>query len=272
MASILAKGTTQLMSRVVVNVATDSWVRGQNRLITACHDLGQASIRWSNQFPPGSPPHRTEGVLRASASRCVPYAFKAYALKEAEKAGHTSLLWCDASIVPIRPLGPLWEYIEGEGVWLGRNGFNNYEWTADSAYPDLFPGYWGNQQMSTDHVWENMRVTNREIPHVVATAFGLSLAHPEGRAFLDEYFRLASQTRAFCGPWQNSNSPEVQGRNWNRPTAPCGSSDVLGHRHDQTAASVIAWRLGIPLVDPPRFFSYDGGQREDTYLVAKTIT
>ena len=257
--------------RAIVNVASDSWVKGQERLTAKLAEFGEDYVIWRDALPEGCPPHRTRGKLGAPTG-CVPYAFKPYALNWASLQGYTSLLWCDASIVPIRPLGPLWEYIEGEGVWLGRNGFNNYEWTADSAYPDLFPEYWGNQQMSTDHVWENMRVTNREIPHVVATAFGLSLAHPEGRAFLDEYFRLASQTRAFCGPWQNSNSPEVQGRNWNRPTAPCGSSDVLGHRHDQTAASVIAWRLGIPLVDPPRFFSYDGGQREDTYLVAKTIT
>ena len=255
------------MKHVVVNVATDSWVKGQNRLITACHDLGEPSIRWSNQLPPASPPHRILGVARgASDSRCVPYAFKAYALHEAEKAGHELLIWADASVYPIRPLKPLWDYIESEGVWLNRNGFSNYEWTADSAYPDLFPEEWTRRtQELTD------REFNKLIPHVVATAFGISTAHPKGRAFLDEYFRLASTTRAFCGPWQNTNAPEQTGRNWNRPAGPCGPPDVLGHRHDQTAASVIAWRLDVPLVDPPTFFAYDPGQKDDTYFVAKAF-
>ena len=31
---------------------------------------------------------------------------------------------------------------------------------------------------------------------------------------------------------------------------------MLGHRHDQTAASVIAWRLRMKLTDPPIPFAY----------------
>jgi len=273
------------VKHVIVNVATDSWVKGQNRLITACHDLGEPSIRWSNQLPPGSPPHRILGVARgASDARCVPYAFKAYALHEAEKAGNELLIWCDASVYPIRPLKPIWDYIEREGVWLNRNGFSNYEWTADSAYPDLFadlawPNAGGFANLFADLAWhnagafalENARQCNKLIPHVIATAFGISTAHHKGRAFLDEYFRLASQTRAFCGPWANTNAPDQEGRNWNRPAGPCGAPDVLGHRHDQTAASVIAWRLDVPLVDPPTFFAYDPGQKDDTYFVAKAF-
>ena len=46
------------------------------------------------------------------------------------------------------------------------------------------------------------------------------------------------------GPWRND------------ATTPCGGPDVLGHRHDQTALSVIAARAGCKLTEPPEFFAY----------------
>ena len=188
-----------------------------------------------------------------------PYAFKAYALKEAESGSFTTLLWCDACIVPgARPLADLWAYIEEHGVWVARNGWTNYEWTADSAYPDLFPEF---AELGA------ARALNREIPHVVATAFGVSLRHPLGRAFLYEYYRLASETKAFCGPWTNCG-PNTPVHLQNARCAPCGPLDVRGHRHDQTAASVIAWRLGIPLTNCPEWFNYKGGETDGTCLIA----
>ena len=232
------------MNRAVVNVATDSWARGQKRLLD--HLGGSETARiWSNALPAGCPPHRQHGVVGGAPEACRPYAFKAYALREAALEGYTTLLWCDASIVPIRPLGPLWERIEREGYWIGRNGWNNSDWTADSAYADLFAGM----------ELEEARALNRTIPHVVGTAFGIDLLSTVGKLFLHEYFRLAT-TRAFCGPWQNSAAPRVAHRNEDRPAGPCGPVTTLGHRHDQTAMAVIAWRLKMKLTDGQEVFSY----------------
>src|SRR5262249_48098063 len=156
---------------------------------------------WCDSLPIGCPKHRTAGNLKAShESECVPYAFKAYAMHEAATVyGARTILWVDSCIVPIKPLGPLWEKIEAEGVWLSRNGWSNYEWTAESAYGDLF-----HAEIESAHEIMlrtggalNLPELNKSIPHVVATAFGVSLDHPKGQAFLDEYYRLASQTRAF---------------------------------------------------------------------------
>ena len=218
-----------MSKRVIVNVATGRYVKGQERLVSAfAHEYCVA--RWHDMMPDGCQTH---------AER--PYAFKAYALHDAAAAGMDVLLWCDASIVPgPRPLEELWEKIEQDGIWFSNNGFSNYEWTADSAYPDLGV----------------TREENRRIPHVVATAFGLDLRKPIGWNFLAEYYRLASETRTFCGPWKNT------------PLTPCGPADVRGHRHDQTAASVICWRLGVHLSDPPEWFAYRGGETEKTCLVA----
>lgn len=265
------------MSRAVVNVASDSWVRGQERLVTfMLASYGEQVRKWTNCFPPGCPKHRTRGALADLEDRCRPYAFKAYALQDAlDRGGFSTLLWCDASIVPVRNLTPLWERIERDGYWIARNGWNNAEWTADAAYPDLFPQYFGktvdHTELAPEGGLEMARALNQTIPHVVGTAFGLDASHPVGKLILHEYFRLASQTRAFCGPWGNSKAPHEKGRNSDRIIAECGPyPPVLGHRHDQTALSVIAWRLKCQL-DQTGTFAYEGGETADTILVAKGI-
>lgn len=241
------------MKRTIVSVGTTQhFQKGMKRLLAAVQ--AQDSARnpedrtewwgWGDIAGTGWPSHEEK-----------PYAFKAYALKHvADVANAELVLWCDACIRPVRSLEPLWAQIERDDYWIARNGWTNYEWTADSAYPDLFPNLYALN--GSDEVkLELARHDNREISHVVATSFGLNLKSKIGRAFLAEYHRLASETRAFCGPWQNT------------PETPCGPEDVLGHRHDQTAASVIAWRLGMKLTDPPTIFAYPPGD-ESTILLA----
>lgn len=210
------------MSRVVLNVATDRYVVGQQRLAIAVaqHSPGTALMTWANKMPPSSPTHKH-----------MPYAFKAWAVEAAREAGHTRILWADASILPIRSMEPLWQRIERDGYWFSRNGWKNSEWTARETLPLL--GVTDEQ--------------NQQIEHVVATAFGLDLRSEIGQEFAEQYLRLA-QNGAFRGPW----------------TGGIG----IQHRHDQTAASVIAWRLGMKLTDPPAWFAYRGGETEDTVLCA----
>lgn len=227
------------MSRCIVNVATGPYGRGQDRLIANQYvDVPMKMYR--DVMPPGSPSHLD-----------VPYAMKAWALKAAADEGATALLWADACILPIRSMEPLWEKIERDGYWISRNGWQNSEWTADSAYADIGV----------------TREENEQIPHVVATTFGLSLAHPTGKAIFDEYLRLA-QTKAFCGPWMNKNHPDYTSMPVNGRCAPCGPPTTRGHRHDQTALSCVAYKAGVTLTDPPNFFAYRGGEVESTVLVA----
>lgn len=232
------------MNRCVVSFAdTPRYQRGMDRLRLAMNaQCISAQHCWSEYYF-GWPTHQEK-----------PYAFKAYALKASQDAGYGTLLWADSCILPIADMEPLWQKIETDGYWIARNGWNNYQWTADSAYPDLFPG-----SLETVPLLAARRFVNKKIPHVVATSFGISLKHAIGREFLAEYYRMASETNAFCGPWTNT------------PNTPCGPADVLGHRHDQTAASVIAWRLGMRLTDCPEIFAYgkQGDQHDPrTILIA----
>ena len=244
-----------MSTRAIVSVATGThYVKGLDRLTEWCAANGEDYVSWRDRLPPGSPTHQQ-----------VPYAFKAYALKYAADHGADVLLQADACILPVRSLEPLWERIERDGYWIGANGFTNYEWTADLAYPDLFPDTF------LLGFYSAARIVNRDIPHVVAGTFGISLQHPTGRAILDEYFRLASTTKAFCGPWVNTNHPTQLDKSEGPGRGPCGPSDVRGHRHDQTALSVIAWRLGCKLTNPPDVFSYGkaGGEHDPrTILIA----
>ena len=238
------------MKTAIVNVSTGKhYVKGQSRLLEAAwrHSPDSRTVTFTNTMPAGCPSHDQ-----------VPYAMKPYALRAAAERGADLLLWCDASILPIKSLGPLWARIERDGYWFANNGWSNYEWTADGAYPDLFPTesrvrYGVGEAASLEYA----RDVNRKIPHVVATAFGLSMKSEIGRQFLAEYFRLASETKAFCGPWINSLHADSPTRvPYNKRIAPCGPPDVRGHRHDQSCASVIAWRLGMKLSSPPDVFAY----------------
>ena len=184
-------------------------------------------IGWQDEWPPSSPPHLEK-----------PYAFKAYALRAAWLMGYRTMLWTDVSVVALRPLAPLWELIERQGCWFSDNReWNCGQWTCDSALGPL-------------------GITREEafaIPQVAGTAFGIDYQHELGRKFFEEYLRLA-EGEAFCGPWVNDRGQ--------------ASADprVRGHRHDQTAASVLAYRLGIPLTHQPEWFSDYRGETETTIL------
>jgi hypothetical protein len=241
--------------RVVVSVATDHYVKGQNRMAAILDAMDVDRLFFRGTLPEGCPPHSE-----------VQYAFKAHALAQAADLGFETLIWADACIYPLKSLDALFEKIESEGAWISENGYTNAEWTADSAYPDLFREEYIRHQLSGPRdvnrdaeFVEKMRPVNRLIPHVVATAFGLSVNHRVGNAILVEYERLAKETKAFCGPWTNANYQEkpldirpLMGER----CQPCGPTEVRGHRHDQTALSVLAHKNGVKLTQPPEWFSY----------------
>lgn len=229
--------------RIVVNVSTGEFVAGALRLRKAveAQGAGAETILWLDTLPSNCPSH--------SAS---PFAFKPYALREAsDQEEHCSILWVDASIYPIRSMAPLWQKIENDGYYLCNNGWSNGEWTADTAYDDL--------GISREDNWK--------VKHCVAGVIGLDTRHQVARSFMEEYLRL-SRTKAFQGPTWNSNHPESVK---NRGARPCGPPEVRGHRHDQTAASVIAWKLGMQLSDPPAFFSYKGGGPPDPRTILYAV-
>lgn len=214
--------------RCIVNVATGPrYVDMQKRLIA---NFGkEMAITWTDSLPYGCTTHEL-----------TPYAFKAHAVKYAITQGFDTVIWMDSSVVPVRPLDPLWELIESRGYWISNNPpFNCGQFTADSALGPL-------------------GITREEafaIPHVIGTAFGLDFRHDIAHRFFNELLWLADDGRAFRGPWTNHNGE--------------ASADprVRGHRHDQTAMSVIAHRLGMQLTEPPKWIVDDAPATEETALI-----
>lgn len=218
------------MRRTAVNVSTGVTYRAlQGRLNQKLDEYGNCDIKlWSEPLPKHWTPHQE-----------VPYRFKMHALTSVDA---DLVLWLDSAILPLQSLDPVWEEIERVGYFLPANpGMWNYEWTAESAYVGLFKGISQEAAMAL----------NRKIPHCSSAAFGFNLKQWIGQTAFKEFCDLA-RTRVFCGPWANSNGPDrdryqIDYLKELYSTAPCGPSDVRGHRHDQAALSVIAWRLGMKL-------------------------
>jgi hypothetical protein len=197
--------------RCIVNVSIGGWYpKGQQRLRTSVkkHSPGIDIVEWTDNYPAGCPPHIT-----------VPYAFKPYAFKAAKDQGYTSVLWLDSAAWAVRPLEPFFEAFEQEGHFFQLNGWRNGNWCSDAALKTL--GYTRDEMM--------------EISHIMACIIGLDFTKECAVEFFDEYLRLANDGVTFHGAWKNDQK-QVS-----------ADDRVLGHRHDQTAASAVIHRLGIPI-------------------------
>jgi len=229
---------------VIVNVATRHFVRGQLRLQATLQQVGYKGslLLWRNKFPPDSPWHK--GHQWPHGPGMIPYAFKRHAIAAARVQGYRYVIWCDASIVALKPLEPLLEYIDEHGYWLANNGWSVGQWCTDSALGPL-------------------RINRQQafgIKLCTGGAFALDLSHGLGMTFLNNLLDVPQE--AYCGPWRNDDGEAS------------ADKQVLGHRHDQTVMSVVAWRLGMPLIDFPQFFAYldvAGPIPDDVILGAKGV-
>jgi len=222
------------MRRALVSVATEPY-----------HILQDRQIQWFGEVDPGCLTRLWREIPKSWPSHEQrPYAFKSRALVAAAETIDL-LLWCDAAVVPIRSMAPLWKRIEQDGYWVMNNGWKNDAWTATEAYEILFPGM----------PLAKARQANKEIPHVCAAAFGVNVKHPIGQMLLSDYFRLCD-TEAIRGPWKNT------------PDTRCGPPGVLGHRHDQTILSIVAHDLGCKLTSCPDVFAYAPHETEASIIVS----
>jgi hypothetical protein len=210
------------MTHTVVSVAygDPKFTVGLHRLVARLGELGEVIKQWDNCWPSGTLLH-------------TPYSFKIYALEEAAK-DFDMLLWCDASIVPLRPLAPIWKRIEHDGYWFSRNyNYTNGEFTSDAALT----------------IMGQTRDEAMVVPHIVATSFGLDMSQNVAREWFAEWKRLL-----LAGAFENGGSSDPRFR---------------GHRHDQSAGSFVCWKMGLTLtVSPDCFAEAEYGVSDKTILAA----
>ncbi len=209
------------MTRCVVNLAVGgSFARGQARLRAALADTdpGLPVFAYGPRWPEGCPSHED-----------LPYAFKLWAMVQAIGHGFTTVIWMDSSAVPVRSVAPLFEVAEREGAFVSDNyGWKNGQWTTDAFL--AAEGTTRDAQMA--------------VPHCSALVFGVCLTHPKGVILFDWLRTLAKKPEIMAGARDNADKS-------------CSKDPrCLGHRHDQSLISLLAWRLEIPLQSNDLFVDY----------------
>lgn len=157
----------------------------------------------------------------------VPYDFKPKAFKWAEQSGYDVAIWCDAAVWANGNPNDLVDIVAHQGHLFLRNGWTTGEWLADSAL-DSF-GLTREQSF--------------RYPHMMACVMGLDLNKGVSKDFLNQWNEVS--TKAFPGAWSNKRME-------------CSKdARVLGHRHDQSAASIISVDLNMKWNDTTGIISYD---------------
>lgn len=173
-------------------------------------DFSGDFLAWDQRYPKGSPTQEQ-----------APYAYKPFCLDELRRQGHGRVLWLDASIRIKKPLEPLFEIIEEDGYLIFEGSHSVGEYCKDEALETL----------------GITREASFEIPACRSCVLGLDLNDPISAEFLRRLKDKAVDGITFPGPkWSG-----IQG--WPRTVSM--DPRVKGHRHDQTAASVIALELGM---------------------------
>lgn len=233
------------MKKCVINFAAGSWYpRGQERL---------RSSLLSNSFDGDGLFFHHEGQIDAPLHGVCPYGFKPYALLHAVQLGYTHVLWADASVWAIRNIQPMFDHIDRHG-WMFFLNTCTGNWTSDACLEAF--GVTRDESMN--------------IPMLMGICMGFNMTHPTTERFLKIWLEHANNGKSFPGSWTNHHH-EV-------------SSDprVYGHRHDQSAASIIAYQLGMNLIIPhetyfqyyqnPRSTIFDGDMsmiKDHTVMVAQ---
>jgi hypothetical protein len=169
-----------------------------------------AFLAWDQRYPEGSP--------TSDEAFC---AFKPFCFAEAKAQGYRLVLWLDAGVRIRASLDPLFASIERKGYLFFPEQHSVGEYCKDDALVPL--GITRDESFT--------------IPSCRSTVIGLDFATPRAAEFLRQWKERAGDGVSFPGPkWSGVNG-------W--PRTASQDPRVKGHRHDQTAASVIAHRLGM---------------------------
>ena len=174
------------------------------------------------------------------------YDYTAYCAKpfvlDALEADIAILL--DASFFPVRDILPLMEHIQNHGYYFCDNEFKVGEWCSD-----LCAGAMG---IAREYLWD--------VPEISSYCVGLDMRRANCKVLMQKWKEAALDPQIFPG----RHSAGSAGRNHGFVST---DPSVKGHRHDQTALSIIAHRLGMQtLVKRPKFTAYAAREWNEHHL------
>lgn len=203
-----------------VSLEQERYVLGFKRLQQSLRKVGFDGdfLHFHNEEEIGCPKHSD-----------VPYAFKPYAFKRAIELGYETILWCDAPVYATKDLDNIFAHIERKGyIFFDNPGFTIGDFTNDKCLK-LFGM---SRKESFNH------------PMIMACCMGLNIHSKEGMEFYTRYI-AAAQNGSFVGRWNNNDYTESF------------DTRCRGHRHDQSAASIIISQMGLDiLTGHETYFTY----------------
>lgn len=176
-------------------------------------------LAWTHENSLGAPLHIDN-----------PYAFKIYAFEKAINAGYQNILWLDSSCFAIKNIQPIFEHIETNGYIMQDAGHYVGTWTNDKAL-EYF-------RMSRDEAMNIKCYGN-------AGLLGLNFNNYKAESFFDAW-HSAMQCGLFKGNWYNENKTESNDQR------------CLGHRHDLSCGSILAYRNEMQLQPGDQWLQYAG--------------
>lgn len=192
-------------------------------------------LGWNDELPAGSPSQFE-----------APMAFKTFCFYEAKKRGYEQILWIDSPIIALRPLEPIFAMMQEKG-YVSFN--NNYGQSL---------GQWSSDDVLAFHNID--REEAMQIPETPTSVIGLNLGDALAQEFLNRWHEMTTDGLTCRGTHAPIQSVEDHyAIAWNKEGRVSQDPRVGGHRFDQTAAGIIAHRLGmLPYADSLRDIHYKG--------------
>ena len=190
-------------------------------------------LLWADELPAGSPSQLE-----------TPMAFKGFCFNEARKRGYEEILWIDAPIIAMRPLEPLFALM------------NRYGYITFTNNHDQVLGQWCSDVVLAHH--HLSRDQAMAIPETPTSVIGFNLKTDIGQQFFHQWYDLLTDGLTCKGTSKSIDTIEdYYAITWNKDNRISEDPRVRGHRHDQTAAGIISYRLNLrPYADSLRDVHY----------------
>lgn len=175
-ADTINNGKTPPPRRAIVCLATEKYWKGMERLHRSLQEFTDVDKYWfKSESEVAAPPHSDN-----------PYAFKIYAIETVRNLGYDQILWLDASVYAVKPIQPVFDWLDKNEVFMEEAG----HWA----------GTW-----SPDYVLNYFKITKEQamkMPMFSAGFTGIDFRTFTGQEFFIRW-QNAMQEGMFKGSWSN---------------------------------------------------------------------